>query len=224
MGFPITYNEENVGVIVLYSNTTEALNGIENQMIYDFTGQVGIAIQNARLFNQIEEMATVDGLTGAYSRTHFMELCDAAIEEHSSTNKILSLIMLDIDYFKKINDTYGHLAGDKVLKELVSTIKEELNETSIIGRYGGEEFLILLKETDLETALNIAEKLRTRVESMQVRISKECCVKITSSIGVVSYNKNFENISQLIEKADEALYISKENGRNQVRAVLARSY
>lgn len=224
MGFPITYNEENVGVIVLYSNTTEALNGIENQMIYDFTGQVGIAIQNARLFNQIEEMATIDGLTGAYSRTHFMKLCDAAIEEHGSTNRILSLIMLDIDYFKKINDTYGHLAGDKVLKKLVSTIKEELNENSIIGRYGGEEFLILLKETDLEKALDLAEKLRVKVEGMQVRISNGCCVKITSSIGVVSYNKNFENISQLIEKADEALYISKENGRNQVRAVLAMNY
>lgn len=224
MGFPITYNEENIGIIILYSNTNDTLHGIENQVLYDFTGQVGIAIQNARLFNKIEEMATIDGLTGAYSRTHFMKLCEVAIEEHRSTNGMLSLIMLDIDYFKKINDTYGHLVGDKVLKELVSTIKQELNENSIIGRYGGEEFLILLKETDLETALDLAEKLRTRVESMQVRISKECCVKITNSIGVASYNKNFTNISQLIEKADEALYISKENGRNQVRAVLTMSY
>ncbi|MHC1682939.1 MAG: diguanylate cyclase [Clostridiaceae bacterium] len=219
IGFPILYHEETVGIIVLYSDTVVAKNGIQNEVLYDFTGQVGIAIENARLFNQIEKMATIDGLTGVYNRTHFFKLSEATIEYHRNTNKVLSLLMLDIDYFKKINDTYGHLVGDEVLKQLVAMLKKELNEDCIIGRFGGEEFLVLLKETNLEAALSIAEKLRAKSESMKIKINTDSFVKFTISIGVVNTNEYIYKTSQLIEKADQALYISKQNGRNQVNAV-----
>lgn len=219
IGFSIDYHKKSLGIIVLYSDAIMALNRTENEVLYDFTGQVGIAIENARLFNQVEEMATIDGLTGAYNRTYFLKLMEASINNHIHTNKVLSLMMLDIDYFKKINDNYGHLIGDKVLQQLVDTLKMELNEKCIIGRYGGEEFLVLLKETNLETALIIAEKLRLKSESMKIEIDKDSFTQFTISIGVVNTDEHIFKTLQLIEKADQALYISKRKGRNQVNTI-----
>lgn len=219
IGFPIAFHEKNIGIIVLYSEIIENSNGDQYEILYNFTGQVGIAIENARLFNQVEKMATIDGLTGAYNRTHFLKLSESSIEEHRDSKRVLSLMMLDIDYFKKINDTYGHLVGDKVLQQLVTTVKRELNENCIMGRYGGEEFLVLLKDTNLELALDIAEKLRAKIESMKVEINKDSFVKFTISIGVANTKEYISMTSQLIGKADQALYISKQNGRNQVSTV-----
>jgi diguanylate cyclase (GGDEF)-like protein len=219
IGLPITYGEKNVGIIILYDDTIETYNGTQYEVLYNFTGQVGIAIENARLFNQIEKLATTDGLTGAFTRTHFFKMSESLIEEHMNFNKRLSLIMLDIDYFKKINDTHGHLVGDKTLKQLVATLKAELNEDCIIGRYGGEEFLVLLKDTHLDRALHIAEKLREKTENMKIQIDKDNFIKCTISIGVANTNENISKTAQLIEKADEALYLSKQNGRNKVSTV-----
>ncbi|MBK1812778.1 diguanylate cyclase [Clostridium sp. YIM B02505] len=217
--FPITYHKKNVGIIVLYDDTIDDSNGAQYEVLYNFTGQVGIAIENARLFNQVEKLATTDGLTGAYTRTHFFNMSESIIEEHRNSNKCVSLIMLDIDYFKKINDTYGHLIGDKTLQQLVSTIKMELTEDCIIGRYGGEEFLVLLKDTNLDTAIYLAEKLREKIENMNIEIDKDNFIKSTISIGVANTSENTFKISQLIEKADQALYLSKQNGRNKVSTV-----
>lgn len=219
IGFSITYHVKNIGIIVLYDDTIETFNSTQYEVLYNFTGQVGIAIENARLFNQIEKLATTDGLTGAYTRTHFFRMSEFIIEEHRNSNKCVSLIMLDIDYFKKINDTYGHLVGDKTLKQLVATLKMVLTEDCIIGRYGGEEFLVLLKDTDLDTAIDIAEELREKVENMNIEIDKDSFIKSTISIGVANTSKNIFKTSQLIEKADQALYLSKQNGRNKVSTV-----
>lgn len=219
IGFPISYHDNNVGIILLFSSKIEPPSKIQNEILYDFTGQIAIAVENARLFNKVKEMATIDGLTEVYNRTYFFKLFDASIEEYINTNKNISLIMLDIDNFKKINDTYGHIAGDKVLQQLVQSIKAEVNSDSLIGRYGGEEFLILLKETDLQTSLDIAERLRTKVESMKLTLDDDSCVKYTISIGVISTRKYTLKTTELIEKVDQALYISKQNGKNQVSTI-----
>jgi len=220
IGFPIIYYGENVGIIILYSDTIQTLSQIQNEILFDFAGQVGIVIENARLFNQVEKMAAIDGLTGAFNRPHFLKLSEALIKDHRNKGTTLSLIMIDIDYFKKINDTYGHLVGDRVLWQLVAELKIELGEESIIGRYGGEEFLILLKETNLETALTIAERLRLKIESLRVDIDKDNLIGFTISIGVSVTNDDISDNFKLIEKADQALYISKLNGRNQVNTVI----
>jgi diguanylate cyclase (GGDEF)-like protein len=195
---------------------SKEINYIENQIIYDFAGQVGISIQNLMLFDRVKKMATIDGLTGVFNRIHFTGMAELAFRELQKSNKNLSLVMMDIDNFKLVNDRYGHLAGDKVLQELVKCLKEVLGPNSIIGRYGGEEFLILLKETSIQEAYQIAEKMRNAVENLSVCLAEKEVVKFTISIGVSTTNKDISDIWSLVEKADQALYLSKENGKNLV--------
>ena len=215
-GIPIIYHEELLGLLVLYSMNSTNTNDFENKIFFDFAGQVGISIQNLRLFNEVKRMATIDGLTGVFNRNHFTHLSELALKELQKSNVCLSLIMLDIDHFKQINDGFGHLGGDKVLQQLVACLKEIINSNGIIGRYGGEEFLILLKETNINEAYKIAEKIRKSVEKLKVYIDDVNFVQFTISIGVSTANKDMIDIWELIEKADQALYLSKESGRNLV--------
>lgn len=215
-GIPIIYHESLLGLIVLYSMNSKEINYMENQIIYDFAGQVGISIQNLMLFDRVKKMATIDGLTGVFNRIHFTGMAELAFRELQKSNKNLSLVMMDIDNFKLVNDRYGHLVGDKVLQELVKCLKEVLGPNSIIGRYGGEEFLILLKETSIQEAYQIAEKTRNAVENLRVYLDNKEVVKFTISLGVSTTNKDISDIWSLVEKADRALYLSKENGKNLV--------
>ncbi len=215
-GIPISYHKQLLGLIVLYSMSSKDINDIENQIIYDFAGQVGITIQNIMLFERVKKMATIDGLTGAFNRIHFTGLAELALMEQQRTGSALSVIMLDIDDFKQINDSYGHIAGDKVLRELVNCMREILGPESIIGRYGGEEFLVLLSETSPEEAYLIAENLRMTVEKMRIYLDEKRVVKFTISIGISDTSKHSGNVWSLVEKADEALYMSKQKGKNLV--------
>lgn len=212
VGFPIFEHENNIGAILLYSEELEFTTKSRYEILSNFIGQVGISIENAKLFEKVEKMATIDGLTKVYNRTHFLTLAETAIKKH----KDISLIMLDIDYFKKINDTYGHLIGDVVLQELAVKVKGQFESKHIVGRYGGEEFLILLKDIKLEEAYKLAENLRKKIENMKIETNIEELITFTISIGVANINKSILNIAQLIERADEAMYISKQKGRNKV--------
>lgn len=215
-GIPISYHKQLLGLIVLYSMNSKDINDIENQIIYDFAGQIGITIQNITLFDKVKKMATIDGLTGAFNRIHFTGLAELALLEQQKTGSALSVIMLDIDDFKQINDNYGHIAGDKVLRELVNCMREILGPESIIGRYGGEEFLVLLPETSPDEAYLIAENIRMTVEKMRIHLDEKRVVKFTISIGISDTAKNNGNVWSLVEKADEALYMSKQKGKNLV--------
>lgn len=215
-GIPIIYHKQLLGLIVLYSMNSKDNNDIENQIIYDFAGQIGITIQNIMLFDKVKKMATIDGLTGAFNRIHFTGLAELALLEQQKTGSALSVIMLDIDDFKQINDSYGHIAGDKVLRELVNCMREILGPESIIGRYGGEEFLVLLPETSTAEAYKIAENMRMTVENMRIHLDEKRVVKFTISIGVSDTTRNRGNVWSLVEKADEALYMSKQKGKNLV--------
>ena len=128
----------------------------------------------------------------------------------------VSIILMDIDYFKKINDTYGHQAGDEVLKTVSAILTDNLRQIDVIGRWGGEEFLIICPETDLECACGIAEKLRKTVESHDFGLD----IAVTCSFGAAAIASN-ENDSDFIQKADDALYMAKENGRNRVESARA---
>jgi len=215
-GIPISYHKQLLGLIVLYSMNSKDINDIENQIIYDFAGQIGITIQNIMLFDRVKKMATIDGLTGAFNRIHFTGLAELALLEQQKSGSSLSMIMLDIDDFKQINDNYGHIAGDKVLRELVNCMREILGSESVIGRYGGEEFLVLLPDTSLAEASLIAEKIRMTVENMRIYLDENRVVKFTISIGVSNSARNSGNVWSLVEKADEALYLSKQMGKNLV--------
>ena len=172
-----------------------------------------IAIENRNARKELEHRAYSDYLTGLANRRYFIEQAELELLRHNRYSTELSLIMLDIDFFKKINDTYGHNTGDLVLQKIADVSRTILRDVDIIGRIGGEEFAILLPETNLENSIKVAERLRVEISNASVVLEKEE-VKFTSSFGVVAANKS--NIDKLLIKADKALYKAKDSGRNRV--------
>ncbi|MFO7912477.1 MAG: diguanylate cyclase [Desulfotignum sp.] len=169
-------------------------------------------LQSLEAINELlEKQASTDALTGIFNRMKFNTSLTKEIQRAQRYNTPLSLIIFDIDHFKLVNDTYGHLAGDNVLKNLVRLVASNLRETDIFARWGGEEFVIQTPETTLDGALKLAEKLRSKIESHDFSEPE----KITTSFGVTTSQKGDNNLS-LINRADEALYRAKESGRNQV--------
>lgn len=172
-----------------------------------------------RNLDSVKKEAMTDGLTGVANRKHFDKAIVDMCEEAVANATPLVLIMVDIDFFKKFNDTYGHQVGDQVLKLVARTLTDNVKGRDLVSRYGGEEFAVLLPETPREPGLKVAEMLRRSVESKEVinKTSNEVLGRITLSMGVAEYTPG-EGISQLIERADAALYASKKNGRNRVTA------
>jgi diguanylate cyclase (GGDEF)-like protein len=165
---------------------------------------------------KIQEMAIHDDLTGFYNRRHLMELMETENNRSNRTGSVFSVAMLDLDKFKNVNDTFGHQAGDDILVTFSSIVRNVLRKTDFCGRYGGEEFLIVLTQTDLQDAKNFAERLRSCVEEcLFVDIGNGRKSKVTVSIGLAEHKKN-EDIDKTIFRADEALYKAKKGGRNRV--------
>ncbi len=183
----------------------------------EFAEQLGVALQKAFLFNQMEIQSQVDGLTGVLRRQPFMERLAEELKRATVFRTPFSLMMVDIDHFKNVNDTHGHAAGDAVLKRVGQILKESVYETDIVGRYGGEEFLILLPRAEADGVLRKAEALRQRFEREIIPSGFEN-LKITVSIGVAHYPKGRTTADALISTTDKALYQAKETGRNKVVA------
>lgn len=181
---------------------------------------VGIArdVTDSREFmDRLQEQAQKDYLTGLANRRHFMDQGETELNRAKRYAKPLSLFMIDIDYFKKINDTYGHKMGDQVLQKLSSTMRELLRSVDIIGRIGGEEFAVLLPETGLHEACEVAERLRDSVARTSVVREHGMPISFTVSIGVSTLQEPDMNLDVLLNLADQALYHAKQAGRNQVR-------
>ncbi|MFJ7828483.1 diguanylate cyclase [Psychrobacillus sp. NPDC096623] len=163
-----------------------------------------------KLNQKLETLSITDGLTGLNNRRFFIEKMNEYILQSKQTNNPISLLMLDVDHFKLVNDTGGHPVGDKVLLQLAKLLTEFFPKGHIIARYGGEEFVVIMPFSNKEKSLNEAEQLRSTIESANWEVGK-----ITVSIGVATSNL-FETTTSILSKADKALYSSKENGRNKV--------
>ncbi len=166
---------------------------------------------------KVRKEATTDTLTGLANRRYFEEVLEREANEASGSGKDLCLIMADIDNFKHVNDTYGHLVGDKVLKVTASMIKDSVKGRDFVARYGGEEFVIVLSDTPIQGAKIVADKMREYFEStrMKRKDTGEFIGKVTLSFGVARY-RHGESVDELIQRADRALYVSKNRGRNCV--------
>lgn len=185
----------------IYSVDYIKMNNNEVQIYYDIT-------KYKCEINKLKK----DYLTGLYNRFAIIE----KIEELKDKN--YSLIIGDIDYFKKINDQYGHLVGDYVLKEIAKILENSIGKKGIVGRYGGEEFLIILPTFELEDAYNLIDKIRKLIEKSKIKVRYRDCIKefyISMTFGITSNNLD-KTINELISEADKALYRGKNNGRNQV--------
>ena len=164
------------------------------------------------------DLSTKDGLTGLFNRRYFDIHVKQMVEKSKETKKPICMMMLDMDHFKQVNDTYGHPAGDAVLKMLASVLKSSFRVTDLITRYGGEEFVVLLNDIDLEACLQIAEKARSLIDSTEFVIPAQAGIlHKTTSIGVVEYHQG-DTVEDFISKVDKALYVAKETGRNKVVA------
>ncbi|MFH1868576.1 MAG: sensor domain-containing diguanylate cyclase [Candidatus Omnitrophota bacterium] len=178
--------------------------------------QFAMVLERIRLYEFVQDLAITDGLTGMFVRRYFLERLGEEIKRAEYFNTRLSFIMVDIDHFKQCNDKYGHLVGDVVLKRIAKILKENLREIDVIGRYGGEEFCILLPETTKDEGAVAGERLRKAVEDSRVDAYDET-LKITISVGIAAYPDDTSDLNQLIDRADQMLYKAKEEGRNRVK-------
>jgi len=183
-----------------------------------FTGIVRDITERKQMAGRLEEMAMTDGLTGVYNQAYFKRRFVEEFKRAMRYDLLLSLMILDIDFFKKINDTYGHLAGDQFLSEFSGRLQAQVREIDILARYGGEEFIILMPQTNLDGACIFAERLRHAIEQMEVPFDTQT-LKATVSIGVAAFLPELDQDQQsLLRRADEALYRAKKGGRNRVVA------
>ncbi len=191
--------------------TTEDLRFLRT--IADLTS---IAVENAQLYQSLEELAIKDGLTGLYLRRHLMGRFDEELARSIRSKRELSFVMIDLDYFKKYNDAFGHIAGDIVLRNVASVLTEHFQKPGdLVCRYGGEEFCVLLPDCPRSKAALLAEDFRKKVESKQIILRRQK-TNITVSIGIAAFPKDAKLKEELILKADEALYKAKKGGRNQI--------
>lgn len=170
--------------------------------------------KEAELNIELYKEASLDGLTQTYNKTHFKELLTKEISFSKRHETPLSLAMLDIDHFKKINDTYGHQAGDYILATLASITLKNLRKEDIVARYGGEEFCIILKKTDIDKGYKICEKIRKLIEKKEFTYDKSI-IPVTISMGISQLDEQISTNNDFIKSVDAKLYESKENGRNQ---------
>lgn len=171
------------------------------------------------MYSQTRYMSVTDSLTGLYNRRHFEDNLEREFLRATRYKSELSFAIIDVDYFKKVNDTYGHSCGDYVLKEVAYLILQTFRKTDMVFRYGGEEFAVIITETPLEKAVIPLERLRKAISEHQFKYNG-LNISITVSIGVSEVTKNTESVHQLFENADKALYKAKENGRNQIQTNL----
>lgn len=213
---PLNTNTRKFGLVLVEHTYADAFDDGNLRLLNIIAKQVGIAMENAELYNKMTELARKDGLTGIHNRQYFQERLEVEFNNAILENYSLSLAIFDIDHFKKFNDTYGHMFGDKVLITLVETVFSTLRKNDIMARFGGEEFIILFPRTSLQEAYKKVEDLREKISKMKIS-DHPVTASITVSFGVSAFNECALTEKELVKTADDALYRAKAAGRNCVR-------
>jgi diguanylate cyclase (GGDEF)-like protein len=209
---PLVFEENLLGVLWVWGKDVTRS---DLPIMSIFAKQIGISLERARLFQEVQSLALTDALTGLQNRRSIFELGRIEFSRAERMKRPFSCMMLDLDHFKKVNDDYGHQVGDRVLQEFAKCCQSSIREVDMVGRYGGEELIIMLPETDRDTAVQVAERLRTTISGHRTKIN-DIEVDITVSIGVATKDEHTTHMEALIARADQALYIAKHKGRNRV--------
>lgn len=209
---PLLFEEKLLGILWLWGKD---ITSADLPVLSIFARQIAISLEHARLFQEVQSLAATDSLTGLHNRRNLFELGRIEFSRALRMQRPFCCMMLDLDFFKEINDNYGHLIGDQVIREVAARCKSLVREMDLIGRYGGEELTVFLPETDSETAMQVAERLRAAIEKTPMRISGGE-LNVTVSIGVSRKDDNTLELETLVARADQAMYIAKHKGRNRV--------
>jgi diguanylate cyclase (GGDEF)-like protein len=215
LAVPLVTRGEAVGILTIERKDAPALGEGDLELAKSLGGQAAVAIDNARLFGEVRKQAITDPLTGLGNRRHFFNLAAQEIKHARRYGSAYSVMIIDIDHFKNVNDTWGHAAGDLALVEIASRIVGKVRDVDIPARFGGEEFVVLLPETGIEGAKQAAERVRRAVGDTPVCVGAET-LTLTVSIGVATAQGHDETLDQVIRSADDALYAAKTAGRDQV--------
>jgi len=215
--FPLKAGETVVGTLVCGSRDAGALPESAQKELSMLALQAAEALVRTRLYERAEHLATTDGLTGVLNRRTFNAQLQGRLREALRYNRPLSLLLLDVDHFKKVNDTWGHPAGDVVLRGIAALAQRQARETDIVARYGGEEMALILPETDAQGAHTIAERIR-KAAAAASHATEQGVIQVTVSIGVATWPGPGDSAEELLEAADKALYRAKQGGRNRVAA------
>jgi diguanylate cyclase (GGDEF)-like protein len=213
MCLPLISQGETIGVLALESARAGAFTPNDVQPLESVADICATAIQNARYFDRVRHMAYVDGLTGIFNRRYFEMRIAEEMERARRYDNALALIMVDLDHFKRLNDEFGHLLGDEVLRQVTTLFGQNLRKSDIVCRYGGEEFVLLMPQTAVEQATAAAEKLRKAIETWSF---PGVAWPVTISSGVSSFPADGDSRDALVSAADRALYAAKQGGRNRV--------
>ena len=214
---PLAVEGEIIGCISLNSDQSNAFDAQDLQFFSVIGYQMSATLKHFQRFNSVKTMAIYDTLTSIYNRRYFEERLIGEAQKAFYGGSSLSLVMVDIDHFKKVNDTFGHTEGDKVLREIASLLKTSVRKKDTVARYGGEEFILILPEAGLEEASMIAERIRRLVENTPFEVGK-ARMNLTVSFGISNFpSHQARSKEDLVKMADMALYDAKRKGRNQVR-------
>jgi diguanylate cyclase (GGDEF)-like protein len=216
---PMTTHGNTLGVLLAEEQQTEYFKERDVELLSSVARSAAMALENAELHRRTEELTTIDALTETYNYRYFIQKFEEEKKRALRYDLPLSIIMVDIDWFKKLNDTYGHEVGNIVLKTLSDIIKSCIRDVDVFARYGGEEFVIILPQTGVREAERIGERIRSRVEAKVIDVGQSGRVKITVSVGVSSFPENGKSHEELVAVADQALYRAKGSGKNLVCSI-----
>jgi diguanylate cyclase (GGDEF)-like protein len=216
LAIPLRHQQKCIGALLLASKQKDAFSSHQSRILSILCNQAAVSLENASIIRRMEELAITDGLTGLYNHRFFKESLDREWDRAERLQQPLCLLLMDIDHFKGFNDSFGHPAGDFVLKSLAALLKGNARKIDILARYGGEEFAALLPGIDLKDARKTAERWRKTVQRAYFKTQNKSFT-VTLSIGFAGYPKDATDKKDLMEKADRALYQAKQNGRTQVR-------
>ena len=215
MVVPLIAKHEKLGLLVVGFTEEDALSFDLIEIIKEVSKMISIGIYQIHLYERVEAMATIDELTGIYNRRQLIQLGEHALAQVKRSERPLSIILFDIDHFKDVNDNFGHTTGDTILKKIVGCCQKNVRKMDIFGRYGGDEFIVILPETTVEQAEFVAKRLNTNV-FINSELLEECPIQLSISVGLSFLNDEQESLTQLINQADEAMYNAKKSGRNRI--------
>lgn len=216
---PLTAGESVVGVLAMASTTERVLSAPEMDRLGVLGSQISLSLQNALLLAELERLAVTDRLTHLYNKAYFQQRLEEEFGRSSRFGLHLSVLFIDLDDFKLLNERFGHPCGDEVLREVSSVIRSGLRSMDVAARYSGEEFAVLLPQTDLAGARRVADRILEEVQSLSISCDRSLSVSCTVSIGMAAFPENAATSTRLVEASQRALHSAKQAGKNRIGAV-----